>query len=179
MVQGFSCCNSVKWVFLQQFFEEVQGVIVKFLILAAFEGDVAGSVLAENFIVTFSGEGAHSEEENMEDESQAEHVANGVVFGLHVLDVDDLGSYVAGSAASDEEVLFSIRKLSQTEVGDDAFSPTFFRSEDQVLRFEISVHGFFGVHFFESLQYGVDNQFRLMRFEFVFGFDFIVELSSF
>ena len=41
----------------------------------------------------------------MEDQSKAEHVADWLLFGAHVLDVDDLRSDVAWCAASHEEVL--------------------------------------------------------------------------
>lgn len=38
----------------------------------------------------------------MEDEAKTEHIANGAVLGLHVLNVDYFGSDVARSAATDE-----------------------------------------------------------------------------
>ena len=81
------------------------------MVLTVLESYVAGSVLGENFVVGSSGESADSEEKNVEDEPQTENIANGVVFGFHVFDVDDFRSHVAWSSTPNEEVLFGIREL--------------------------------------------------------------------
>jgi hypothetical protein len=115
----------------------------------------------------------------MEDEAQAENVADGVILSLHVLDVDDLRSHIAGSSAAHEEILLGIAKLCKSEVSDDALSPAVLGAEDEVFRLEIAMHSLLGMHLLESLEDGVDDQPGLVRLEFVFGLDFVVELASF
>ena len=41
------------------------------------------------------------------------------------------------------------------------------------------MHGFLGVHLLQALQNGVNNEFSFLRFELVFIFDFIIELTAF
>lgn len=84
----------------------------------------------------------------MEDETQAEHVTDGVIFSLHVLDIDDLRSHIARSSAPDKQVLISITKFSQPEVSNNEVTAAWC-PENEVFRFEISVHSLFAVHFLE------------------------------
>ena len=114
----------------------------------------------------------------MEDEPQAEHIANGLVLGLHVLDVDDLRSHVARSAAPHEEVLRDIGELSQPEVGNHALEAALTLEQD-VLRLKVAVHDLLGVHFLQAAEDGVDGGLDLQGLEAVLGLDLIVQLPSF
>lgn len=113
----------------------------------------------------------------MEDESQAEDVTDGLILCLHVLDIDDFRCDIAWRAASYEQILRAIRELCQSEVGYHAIKAAFW-SEDKIFWFEVAVHDFSGVHGLESLEDGLDDGPDLCGFEFIFGFDFIIELSS-
>jgi len=64
--------------------------------------------LCKHLIVSFSRESTDSQKKNMEDESQTKHVANWIIFALHILDIDNFRSYIPRSSASDEQVLDSI-----------------------------------------------------------------------
>ena len=97
--------------------------MVQLLVFITLESDVASSVLGKHLIIGPAGKGADSKKEDVEDEPQAEHVADGFVLGLHILDVDDLGGDVAGGAASYEQVLLGVGELGQSKIGDDALSP--------------------------------------------------------
>lgn len=114
----------------------------------------------------------------MENESQAEDIAYGIVFGLHILDVDHLRRHVARGSTSHKEILISLSELSQSEVSNHTF-PRALGPENQVFRFEIAMHDAFGVHFLQTLKDRVDDQFALMSLEFILRLDFVVELSSF
>lgn len=70
----------------------------------------------------------------MEDEPQAEYVANGLVLSFHILDVDHLWSHIARSSTSDKEIILGISEFSQPEIGNHAL-PSTLCSEDEVLRF--------------------------------------------
>lgn len=74
-------------------------------VFLSFEGNAACSVLGKDFVVIFAWKCTGSQEKNVEDESKAEDVADRLVFGAHVLDVDDLRSHIAWSAASNKEIL--------------------------------------------------------------------------
>jgi hypothetical protein len=74
-----------------------------------------------------------------------------LILGFHILDVDDLRGDKAGSTASGEKVHLSVRELGESKIGNNTIESIFF-SEKNVLRFEISVHDFFGVHVFESFE---------------------------
>ena len=81
----------------------------------------------------------------MKDESQAEDIANGIIFGAHVFDVDHLWGHVPGCPASHEQVLSLVGKLSQAEISYHAVPIALF-SENQVLRFQVTMHNFPPMH---------------------------------
>jgi hypothetical protein len=74
-----------------------------------------------------------------------------LILGFHILDVNNFRGDKARSTASGEKVHFSVRELSESKIGNNTVDSIFF-SEKNVLRFEISVHDFFGVHVFESFE---------------------------
>lgn len=96
------------------------------MILVSIKSDIAGSVLSKDVIVCPSWEGTDSKQEDVEDETQAEHVTDGVIFGLHVLDIDDFRSHISRSTTSDEEILFSVGELCKSEISNDTFAPAVF-----------------------------------------------------
>jgi hypothetical protein len=108
MLQGLYSCYSFLRIFLEHFLQEIQSVLLNTLVLIPLECDVARSVLGENLIVGFAGEGADAEQQDVEDESEAEDIADGLVLGVHVLDVDDLRRHVAWRPAPHEEVLLLV-----------------------------------------------------------------------
>lgn len=114
----------------------------------------------------------------MEDKPQAEHIANGFILGLHILDIDDLRSHVARSSASHEEILRNIRELRQSEVSNHALETSLI-SEQDVFWFEIAMHDLLGVHFLQPTKYGVNGSLDLHRFEPILRLDLVIQLSSF
>jgi len=139
--------------------------------------DVTGSVLAQDLVVGGSGEGGSAEKEQMENQTQTEEIADGLILGFHVLDVDDFGGHVAGGAAPDEEILADVGELCQTEIGDHAVEVSLL-PEEQILRFEVSMHDVFRVHFPQAQKNASDDELGLVGFEFVLGLDFVVELTA-
>jgi hypothetical protein len=129
--------------------------------------------LSEYFIVSFSSEGRLIEKKHVEDEAQTEEIAYRFVLGLHVFDVDNLGSHVARSSASHEEVLISIAELSQPEISDHQVTAARC-AENEIFRFEIPMHGFFGVHLFEPAENGLHDFLDFVGFEFFLSLDLIM-----
>jgi len=121
MGECFSSSDSFLRVLFQHFYQEFVSIGVNLFILFTFKGNVACPVLGKNFVVGFSWEGANSEEKNVEDQSQTENIADGVILCLHIFDVDDFRSNVAGCAASDEEIFLCICELGKSKVSNDAF----------------------------------------------------------
>jgi hypothetical protein len=83
----------------------------------------------------------------VEDESEAEHVADGIVLGAHIFDVDHLRGHVPGGAAANEQIVWLVCELREAEIGDDAVEAAL-GPEDEVLGLEVAVHDAFAVHFF-------------------------------
>ena len=109
----------------------------------------------------------------MEDESQAENIADGVILCLHIFDVDHLRSHIAWSSASNKQIFLCFCELCKTKISNDAL-PTALISEDEVFGFEIAVHDAFCVHFLESLKDGIDDELNLRGFELVFGLNLVI-----
>jgi hypothetical protein len=65
----------------------------------------------------------------MEDEAKTEDIANGIIFGFHIFDVDYFRSNISWSPTTNEEVLLSLSKLSQSKICDDTL-PAAFGPED-------------------------------------------------
>jgi len=114
----------------------------------------------------------------MENKAQTEHITNSLILSFHVFDINDLRCDITWSSATDKQIFLSIRELSQAEISNWAFEAVLWLEND-VLGFEVSVHDLFAVHLFESLQDAVHNCSDLVGCEFVFGFDLVIELSSF
>lgn len=74
----------------------------------------------------------------MEDDSSWEDVADGVTLGIHVPDVDDLGSNEARSSTSNEEILLFFSIGGQAEVTDGKV-PGIFLSKHDVLGLQITM----------------------------------------
>ena len=146
--------------------------------MSSLERNVAFAILFENLVVSLAWEGTDPEEKHVKDETQAEKVTNWIVFGLHIFDVDDLGSHITGSTTSHKQVFLGIGELCETEVSDYAVTAAW-SSENEVFRFEISMHDALAVHFSESVEDGQHDLFSLMRFEFFFFFYFIINETSF
>jgi hypothetical protein len=74
-----------------------------------------------------------------------------LILGFHIFDVDDLRGDKARGTTSGEKIHLSVREFGESKIGNNTIESIFF-SEKNVLRFEISVHDFFGVHVFESFE---------------------------
>lgn len=75
----------------------------------------------------------------MENESQAEDIAYGVILGTHVFDVDDFRGHVPWCSASDEQILGLVGEFRQPEIRYHAVPISLF-SENQILRFQVPMH---------------------------------------
>ena len=114
----------------------------------------------------------------MEDQAQAENIADWIILGLHILDVDDFRSHVAWSTAPDKKIFLGITELRKTEVGNDQVAAARL-SEDQIFWFKITMHSLLSVHFFEAVEDRKHYFFDFVGLEFFFCFDLIMKKSSF
>jgi len=113
----------------------------------------------------------------VEYQAQAEHIANWLILGLHVFDVDNLRGNVARSSTSYEQILLSITKLSQPKVSNDQVTASRL-SEDEIFWFEITMHDLFTVHFIQPVENGKNYLLNLVGLEFFLGFDFIMKKTA-
>ena len=139
--------------------------------------DIATSVLREDFIVLSPRERGFPESYHMEDNSNTENITDGTVLGFQIFEVDYFWSYVAWSSASHEHVLL-VAILSQSEISNNTVVVSIFPEED-VLGFQISVHDVLHMHDLQSFEDAPHDSFGLGYAEFMFGFYFVVELTSF
>ena len=170
MAERLFGCYPLLRVDLEHLPEQVHGELVDLLILGRVQVEGAASVLIEYFVVGLPLEEALAEEEEVEDESETEDIADGRVLGLHVLDIDDLGCHVARGAAPHEQVLLRICELSQPVVRNHALV-TLAAPQQDVLRLEVAVHDVLAVHLLQPLQNAVDHELYLRGFELFLGLD--------
>lgn len=78
----------------------------------------------------------------MEDDSRREDIADRVAFGLHILDVDDLGSHESWGSASHKKVFLFFSVGSQSEITDADFEAVL-PFEHDIFGFEVSVNDAF------------------------------------
>ena len=116
-----------------------------------FEIKLRLTIFLDQIVVIFWLEHAFSKRKHVKDKPKTEDVANRLILGFHIFDVDDLRGDKARSTTSGEKVHFSVREFGESKIGNNTIESIFF-SEKNVLRFEISVHDFFGVHVFESFK---------------------------
>lgn len=113
----------------------------------------------------------------MEDYSQTEHVANRVAFSFQVPQVRNLWCHVTWCPTPYEQVLGFIGPSRKTEVSDDTVIVTTLPQQN-ILRLQIPMHNSFFVHMFKTHQESSETRLNLWNGEFLFGLDFIMELSS-
>ena len=177
MVESLNCSDAVVRVFLEHLPEEVQCFRVHRFVLLALKQDITGSVLRKHFVVSLPRERADSKQQYMEDEPQAEDIANGLILGLHILDVDDLRSHVARRAASDKQILLRVCELGQSEIRNRTLETTL-GPEENVLRLQVPMHDLLAVHFLETLQDGEDGSLHLRRPELVLRLHLVIQLAA-
>ena len=100
----------------------------------------------------------------MENEAKTVEVAGVSILLGHILDVDDLGSHIARSAASNVEILWTVAELGEPQVADDDFVTPIGvldsllvvlelrNPEEQIVRLEIPMHDVVRVQSLEPFQ---------------------------
>jgi len=128
--------------------------------------------LGEHFIVLPAWEGGLSEGEKVEDDAHAEQIADGLIFGLEVFEIDHLGSDIARCSTSNEHIVFA-GLLGEAEVGDHTVEVSLLPEED-VFGLEVAVHDVVSVHDFQSLEDALHDHFDFLGRELVLGLDLVI-----
>jgi hypothetical protein len=113
-----------------------------------FEVDVAVSVLGQHLVVFFAREGRLPKRNEVEDDSDAENIADGAVLGLEIFEVDHFRGHITRRAAPDEHVVF-LAVLSKPEVSNNTIKISVL-SQQNILRLEIAMHDALAVHDLKS-----------------------------
>lgn len=148
------------------------------MVLLPIEVDLAVSVLGQHLIVLFAREGALFQSKHVEDDSHTEDVADRVVFGSEVLEVDDFWSDVPRGSASDEQILLFVAESGQSEVCHHAVELPLFLKDD-ILWLQIPVHDILLMHGFDSHQQSLHDCQDFLFGKCVFCLYLVVELASF
>lgn len=109
------------------------------MVLFRFEVDTARSVLGEHFVVALAWKRRLAQDQDVEDYSEAEDVADRVALRLEVFEVDDFWSHVTRSAAPHEQVLGFVGPSRQSEIRDDAVVVALLPQQD-VFGLEVAMH---------------------------------------
>jgi hypothetical protein len=148
--KSFSGADPVVWVGHQHLLEQFQGLRVDVCVSLSFEADLHFLVLLVDFLVLGAFEDCLSGEQDVEDDSSREDIALWLDV-LALVEFNDLGSYVAGSSAPEEEVFLDVGEGGQSVVDDDwrhgAIGP-----QHDVLRLEVAVHDALAVHLLHAAQ---------------------------
>lgn len=177
MIERVSGIYSFLRIFFKKSFHQVQPFGRNLLVHIFGEIDFASSILSQNFIIFRSWEWWFSQGNHMEDDSNTEKIANWVILSFQIFQVNDLWSHIARSTASYKQVLFFFAVGRKPKISNDTIIIIVF-SQDDVLRFEISVHDFLVMHVLQSLKESFHDRFDLGRSELVFRLNLVIQLST-
>ena len=147
------------------------------MVVEGLKVNFATFILFQYFVVSLAGEGRLAQDHHMEDNAEAEKVAHAGVRGLVVLQVDDLGSHVARSAAPHEHQLAAAAGFGESEVGDHALEAAL-GAEEHVLGLEVAVHDVGLVHGLQPREDALHDGAGLLRGELVLALELVEQLPA-
>lgn len=133
--------------------------------------------MREHLIVLLAWEGGFADGQQVEDDSNAEEIADWVVLGLQIFEIDHFWSHIAWGSTSDEEIRVVCAVFSQPEVSNNAVIIVVL-PEQYILRLEIPMHDLIVMHDLQSLQNTLHDHLDLHRCEFMPVLDLIVKLAA-
>ena len=92
--------------------------LVEFVVLRPSEGDITLPVHRYDLLGVLAHEEMLAEDDVIEDATRTEDVTDRMGFGIHVLDVYYLRSYIARSTATHEQVVRVVSHSCQSEIDD-------------------------------------------------------------
>jgi len=98
-----------------------------------------------------------AEDDVVEDAARTEDVADGVGFGRHVLDVDDLGGHVPWGSTPHKQVVGVVGHSCQPEIDDNRLL-----AQDNVVWLEVTMDHVFPGHLGKSAQNPFEDEFALV-----------------
>ena len=114
----------------------------------------------------------------MEYNSKTKQVTNWLVLCFQIFEIDYFRSHIARRPTAHKQVVALVAIFSQPKIGNDAVEVTVSPEED-VFRFEVSMHDAVGVHNFQSFKDALHDHFDFEGGELMSVFDFIIKLPSF
>ena len=138
MLQGILSTDAAFGVSLQHLGQQIQSRGGHLRIAVLGESKIASPILSEYFVVLLALEDRGPEEQVVEDDASRKDVADGIAFGAHIPNVDDLGSHEARCAAPDKKILLLVGVGGQAEVADGSFPALLFLEHD-VLGLQVSM----------------------------------------
>lgn len=147
------------------------------MVVECLKVNFATFILFQDFVVGLAGEGRLAQDHHVEDDSEAEEVADAGVAGLRALQVHDLRSHVSRSAAPHEHQLPAAAAFGQPEVSNHALE-TALRAEDDVFGLQVAVHDVGLVHGFQAGEDALHDGADLLRGELVLALELVQQLPA-
>jgi hypothetical protein len=139
--------------------------------------DFAVSVLGKNLVILFARERRPAESKQVENDSHAKQVTDGLILSLEVFQIHHFRSHVTRSSTTHEKVRVILAVLSQTEICNNAII-VIFLSKENILRLEVSVHNSMTMHDLQALEDTLHDHLDLTTCEFMAGFNLVIKLST-
>lgn len=113
----------------------------------------------------------------MEDDPNAEEIADWVVLGLQIFEIDHFWCHIAWSSTPDKEIRVVGAVLSQPEVSNNAVIIVVLPKQ-YILRLEVPMHDLVVMHDLQPLQNALHDHLDLHRCELMPVLDLIVKLAA-
>lgn len=133
--------------------------------------------MGEHLVVFLAWEGGFADGQQVEDDSNAEEIADWVVLCLQILEIDHLRGHIAWSSAPDEEIRVVGAVFSQPEVSNNTIIIVVL-PQQYILRLEIPMHDLIVMHNLQSFQNALHDHLDLHRGELMPILDLIVKLAA-
>ena len=100
--------NSFQRVLLEHPWQKIKCFWWNFRVYFFVETEITSPILIENLVILFTLKDWNSKQKMMENNTSGKDVAYRLTLCTHIPNINDLGSYKARSATTDEQILFLI-----------------------------------------------------------------------
>lgn len=151
--------------------------IRKLLALLTIKINLARPILSQHLIIRLARKRRLARHHNMTNDAQTKQIADGIALRLQILNIHYFRRHIPRRPTPHKQVLGLVCPGRQAEIRDNAVEVVVLPKED-VFGFEVAVHYAFAVHVLEAHEEALEDAGDLLAGEFLFGFEFVVELAA-
>lgn len=146
MVKNLICCQSFCRIYFKHFLQKVHSLRIDITVYLTVQIESHIFVVVVDFFKFLSTEKRSGHQQNMKDNTCRKNITR-VRYFLSFFKFYHFRSHIARSPASVKDVIFSVTKSSQAEVGQNWLKVIF---EHYIFRFDISMHNILRMTMFKS-----------------------------